>query len=653
MMKRNLLSRILLLLLMVVGGVCGAWAEDVTIATATFNGKTATYTEGWSTTGTGLSRSDCVIIGKDENITSPAFDLSGYSKVTITFTGRRYGTLTGSKATVDVAIGGTSQGTIDITSSSVGNVNGSIQFEPTSSMTAAVLVFTCTNATQEGSKHGAGIGSITIKGTPKIVSESPLASIAISGSYPTSFYTGDDFSSEGAVVTATYEDQSSKNVTDYATFTGYDMATAGTQTVTVTYTEGEVTKTTSYNITVTALPAYTVTLGDDDSELTESNGGAGVTLPTREDVGNYVFKGWGTTNLLAETTTAPVIYSGEYYPSANITLYPIYQRTEGENVDTHTVNINEYAENNDWTTDGGNGKYLTVTVDDAITVSVDQENTNSGKVYTNNNVVQWRVYTGSTVTITSTGDNIISLKISNTNNSDFGLKYGETALTKNTSIDVTPSKTIELSVTATTRITDMEFVTSDIMNYYISTPATEVEVSFTKEYISYTSPYALDFTNVEDLEALVVTKVNATSVSTEAVETVPAGVGVILHKTGEATSFNVPVAATATAPATNYLVGVLEATTIGGNDTDYVLKGGKFMKANAGTLAAGKAYLKADANAAPALTIGFGDEGTTGIRSIENGQLTIDNVYYDLSGRRVAEPTKGVYIVNGKKVVIK
>ena len=184
------------------------------------------------------------------------------------------------------------------------------------------------------------------------------------------------------------------------------------------------------------------------------------------------------------------------------------------------------------------------------------------------------------------------------------------------------------------------------------TEATQ-SISFSKEYISYCSPYALDFTNVEGLEALVVTKINETSVSTEAVTTVPAGEGVILHKTGTATSFNVPVAATATAHAANKLVGVLEDTEIGGNGTDYVLKDGKFMKANAGTLAAGKAYLKTDVNAAPALTIGFGDEGTTGIRSIDNGQLTIDNVYYDLSGRRVAEPTKGVYIVNGKKVVIK
>lgn len=44
----------------------------------------------------------------------------------------------------------------------------------------------------------------------------------------------------------------------------------------------------------------------------------------------------------------------------------------------------------------------------------------------------------------------------------------------------------------------------------------------------------------------------------------------------------------------------------------------------------------------------------TGIRSIDNGQQTIDNAYYDLSGRRIDNPTKkGVYIKNGKKFIVK
>ncbi len=45
----------------------------------------------------------------------------------------------------------------------------------------------------------------------------------------------------------------------------------------------------------------------------------------------------------------------------------------------------------------------------------------------------------------------------------------------------------------------------------------------------------------------------------------------------------------------------------------------------------------------------------TGVRSVEDAEADTDNsgAYYDLSGRRVSRPTKGVYIHNGRKVVVK
>ena len=91
---------LLMVMLLSVGNV---WGADK-IASGTFNGKNASYTEGWSTTGTGKGRTDCIIIGSGENITSPSIDLSEYKSISITFTGRRYGTLTGSKATATVAL---------------------------------------------------------------------------------------------------------------------------------------------------------------------------------------------------------------------------------------------------------------------------------------------------------------------------------------------------------------------------------------------------------------------------------------------------------------------------------------------------------------------------------------------------------------------
>ena len=163
MRQKHFFSILLMLLCL---GISNAWAEDPeTIATATFNGKNATYTTGWSTTGTGVSRTDCIVIGSGENITSPSINLSGYDSISITFTGRRYGSLSGSKATVAVSFGSTELGTINITNGSVGNVSGNIGHTIVpATATTSTFVFTCTNATSAGSTHGAGIGSITITG---------------------------------------------------------------------------------------------------------------------------------------------------------------------------------------------------------------------------------------------------------------------------------------------------------------------------------------------------------------------------------------------------------------------------------------------------------------------------------------------------------
>lgn len=77
-----------------------------------------------------------------------------------------------------------------------------------------------------------------------------LSSIALSGNFPTEFIAGDDFSHEGMVVTATFENGASKIVESGFDFSGYNMSSAGNQTVTVSYTKNNVTKTADYNIVV-------------------------------------------------------------------------------------------------------------------------------------------------------------------------------------------------------------------------------------------------------------------------------------------------------------------------------------------------------------------------------------------------------------------
>ena len=90
----------------------------------------------------------------------------------------------------------------------------------------------------------------------------------------------------------------------------------------------------------------------------------------------------------------------------------------------------------------------------------------------------------------------------------------------------------------------------------------------------------------------------------------------------------------------------------------YVLSGDTFKKYTGAALAANKAFFKVDEStevvSGKEWSIVFEDENgdVTGIKKVNGSQLNIDT-YYDLSGRKVAQPTKGLYIVNGRKVIVK
>lgn len=88
----------------------------------------------------------------------------------------------------------------------------------------------------------------------------------------------------------------------------------------------------------------------------------------------------------------------------------------------------------------------------------------------------------------------------------------------------------------------------------------------------------------------------------------------------------------------------------------YVLTGHDFVWVkDAGTLAAGKCWIElVPSSAAHARALSIVHEGeTTGISSVKTAADTKDAAVYDLQGRRVMQPTKGLFIVNGKKVVTK
>ena len=119
----------------------------------------------------------------------------------------------------------------------------------------------------------------------------------------------------------------------------------------------------------------------------------------------------------------------------------------------------------------------------------------------------------------------------------------------------------------------------------------------------------------------------------------------------------------------NMLVGSVSSQSITPTDGDYtnmILVGNLFQRTKAGTLGANKAYLKVPTSylngvSGAKLMISFDNETegeTTGIHSIENEKLTVDNengAWYTLDGRKlVGKPTqKGVYIHDGSKIAIR
>lgn len=84
---------------------------------------------------------------------------------------------------------------------------------------------------------------------------------------------------------------------------------------------------------------------------------------------------------------------------------------------------------------------------------------------------------------------------------------------------------------------------------------------------------------------------------------------------------------------------------------DYFVSGGNLYKASGSTLNIKpfRAYFK-DVPAGARLM--FFDE-TTGISEVMGNTEKASGNYYDLQGRRIAQPQKGLYIVNGKKVFVK
>jgi hypothetical protein len=148
-----------------------------------------------------------------------------------------------------------------------------------------------------------------------------------------------------------------------------------------------------------------------------------------------------------------------------------------------------------------------------------------------------------------------------------------------------------------------------------------------------------------NMTAYIVTGVSSNTVTLKKVSFVQAGIPVLLESTPGTTNVADP-AETFTGNLLKYATATV--TTDG---SQYVLYSDEFVKAT-GTIT-GNVYLDLTGLPSPARAFTICTENTTAIETIDNSELTDDN-WYDMQGRKINKPTKtGIYIKDGKKVVVK
>lgn len=229
---------------------------------------------------------------------------------------------------------------------------------------------------------------------------------------------------------------------------------------------------------------------------------------------------------------------------------------------------------------------------------------------------------------------------------------------------MTPTSGDDITLVSSINLTDVDgFATSDItvrllaeLSHLDLLPIT-TQIGATG-YSTFSNAYALNLSEISGATAYYASAVGTSTITlTETTDKVPAGEGLILKGTANA-NVTIPVVGSGTAISGNKLVGCTTETVLGNNANYYVLvnNGGtaefQSLEDYGATIPAGKAYLNAEAVGARSLNIVFTDE-TTGIEAAKTVRKAADAKVYNLNGQRVATPQKGLYIVNGKKVVIK
>lgn len=405
------------------------------------------------------------------------------------------------------------------------------------------------------------------------------------------------------------------------------------------------------NFTMTAKPRYTFTV----NAMNKANSATIKALFTDDD--SYEGKTY-TVYFPAYLTSEGNVVT---YSKDNNTFYTNY--TSAPAAATKTVSYNAY-DGNAWFYEGEEVEGATV-----YTTSTFAGRSSNGKT---------GVLSGKTITSLDAGAYRITARSIGKADNTHSLYKGSLSGEKIMDITTSTSGAIVSSDITLDAATDIVAnggysTTSDNghgFDYFLIEKITSVSKTISSVgYATFSSTYALDLDNIENAKAYIVTNKSGNSIKLQEVTgKVAAGTGLILKSNeGGAANVTIPVTNetgeyyTKDTNPTNYLFAINSSYNLGTPDegTHYVLtvQDEKVVFAPIGSttaaVEAGQAALWIPESAGPAkaLTLSFADD-ITGINEVGTIEPKAGKIYYNLQGQRVSEPKEGIYVVEGKKVLV-
>ena len=647
MKKLHLLKTVFLLCALVVGS--NAWATDpVTIASFT----NAEHT-GWTINGSPSysSSGGYQLVASTMSIVSPSIDWSGYTNITIKVKARKYGGPSDEQKVIYVSQGATDLTTFAPTGTSLGYY-GPTAISPTGTTS---LTICCKNAS---SSKGSGISEILIQGVEVSTdadSEAAFAETAVSldlkdaGSYTQTATTAAGYSG-----TVTYSMTSNSAGASINASTG-EVTPTRAGTVVVKASAAKVAgswaaSSATYTLTVTDTRANAGIYWDIKDVEIEQDATSGYTLPTLvnpNSLTGITYEITGTAGLVSESAG---VLSVDTSIKGEASVKAIYAGgTHKPSTVTCTIAVYDPTEKGT--------KYNPYSVADIIALNP-----------TNTTPVKSSVYVTGYI---------------------IGACNSSTGVLINTSIDVDSNLALADEPNETEDFISAQLPSGDIRTalnvkpaghpYYVGCGKVLMKGDVAKycnkpgvknvsagELIgqgikvtsaglaTYCTDVNLKFNGT--LEAYIA-KEESGDIKLYQVTNVPANTGVLLRAPGIVADTYFDVAVT---DETDVVTGNIfhkgndAAVATGTGPYNWILskKGSTygFYHANGNTVAKNRAYLQTS-TASARINLNFDDEEATGVNEIKAQKA--DNQYFNLAGQRVAQPTKGLYIVNGKKVIIK